>query len=257
MKTAAVLVIGNELLSGKTRDCNLHYIACELRSAGVQLVLSLFVLDDVDEIADAIRYARDKAQVVITAGGVGPTHEDVTVRGMARALDRKLITDPALVKAVHEYYGDLVNDEVLSMAEVPRGVELLQPAPFFVPVFRLENVYAFPGVPQALRLLFAPWKESIRQDPYHLARCELNTDEAHIAPLLRRLQDAHPELEVGSYPRYDEGAPYRVLVTIEGKALEQVRAAANALIQQLRASFGEEALLRFEIPTACTADASE
>ena len=184
---------------------------------------------------------------------MGPTHDDVTLRGVARAQGRTLVRDPQLVEAIHAYYEDRVNDEVLSMAEVPEGVELLQPAPFFLPIFRVDNVYSFPGVPGALELLFEPWKETIRQEPFHVARLELDADEGELAPLLSRTHDAEDGLEIGSYPRYDEGAPYRVLVTVESKSLDQVQAAAQALISAIQSGFGQAALLRVDLPE----DASE
>ena len=248
MKTAAVLAIGNELLSGKVRDSNMHYLARELRELGVRLVLALFVADEIPDLVDAIRYARERADVVLTSGGVGPTHDDVTLRAVGAALDRPLVRERTLVDAIHEHYGDRVNDELLTMAEVPEGAELIQPAPFFVPVFRVENVYCFPGVPEALELLFGAWKETLRQPPYHLLRCELDADEGEVAPVLSRVQALHPALQLGSYPRYDDGAPYRVLVTLEGKDLDEVEAASELLITQLRTSFGEHALLRVVRP---------
>jgi molybdenum cofactor synthesis domain-containing protein len=222
----------------------MHYLAGELRALGVPLVLSLFVRDDVDEIVEAVHYARRKAELVLTTGGVGPTHDDVTLRAIASAFERKLVREPSLVEAIRSYYGERVNEEILRMAEVPQGAELLQPAPFFVPVFRVENVFCFPGVPEACRLLFDAWKETLRQEPYHLLRCELDVDEGDVAPVLSRVQDAYPSLELGSYPRFDGEAPYRVLVTLEGKDRTLVDSASDELIDQLRSSFGEGALVR-------------
>lgn len=256
MKTAAVVAIGNELLSGKTRDSNMHYLAQELRGLGVRLALALFVPDEVDEIAQGIAYAREKAEIVFTTGGVGPTHDDVTLRGVAQALGRQLVPESGISDAVRDHYGDRVNDEVLSMAEIPEGAELIQPAPFFLPIFRVDNVYAFPGVPGALKLLFDAWKETIRQAPFYSARFELDVDEGEVAPLLTRTSEDYPDLEVGSYPRYDEGAPYRVLVTIEGKSLESVQGASGALLPQLRSRFGEAALLSAAVPSPETTDPS-
>jgi molybdenum cofactor synthesis domain-containing protein len=244
VKTAAVLAIGNELLSAKIRDSNTYYLASELREAGVSLSIAMIVADEVDAIVDAIHFARKRADVVLTTGGVGPTHDDITLRAVAHAFDLPLVEDPKLKSAVGQYYGARVNDDVLSMALVPEGTELLQPAPFFLPIFKVSNVYCFPGVPGALRLLFAPWKETIRRDPFHLMRCELDVDEGEVAPLLSAIQESHPDLQLGSYPRYDDGAPYRVLVTVEGKNHEHVVAATAALTERLRSDFGEGALLR-------------
>ncbi len=204
----------------------------------------MIVADEIDAIVESIHFALARADVVITTGGVGPTHDDITLRAVAKAFDLPLVREPTLESAVHQYYEERVNDDVLSMALVPEGCELLQPAPFFLPVFKVSNVYCFPGVPGALRLLFAPWKETIRRDPFHLMRCELDVDEGEVAPLLNAIQQAHPDLQLGSYPRYDDGAPYRVLVTVEGKNQEHVMAATAALTQRLRSDFGEGALLR-------------
>lgn len=250
MKTAAVLAIGNELLSGKVRDSNMHHLARELHGLGVRLTLALFVPDVVEELVEALRFALRCADLVLTTGGVGPTHDDVTLQAVARALDKPLVRAPSLLEAINRHYGEHVNPELLSMADVPEGTELLQPAPFFLPIFKVQNVYCFPGVPEAFELLFDAWKESIRQPPYHLLRCELNADEGALAPALSRVQAAFPTLLVGSYPRFDAGAPYRVLVTLEGKDLHTVETAAERLINELTSSFGEGALLRVVRPQA-------
>ena len=106
---------------------------------------------------------------------------------------------------------------------------MLHPAPFFVPIVKVEDVFLFPGVPAALQLLFSAWKEALRQDPFHLARLELDADEGAIAPHLRRVQETHAAVEIGSYPRFEAGAPYKVLVTVEGKDRGAVLAAAEAV----------------------------
>lgn len=242
------MAIGNELLSGKTRDANMYYLASELRALGVALTLTLFVRDETQEIVDAIHYARSRAEVVLTTGGVGPTHDDITLGAVARAFDTDLVRNPRIAEAIHAHYGDDVNDDLLSMADVPRGAELIQPAPFFLPIFRMENVFVFPGDPGALQLLFEGWKETLRRTPYSLARFELDADEGQVAPLLRSVQDDRPELQLGSYPRFDAQAPYRVLVTVEGKDPAQVSAAAEHLEQRFLEELGAAALLRTVLP---------
>lgn len=244
--TVAVVAIGNELLSGKVRDENLHYLAGELRALGVRLGLALLVPDEVEPIVEALAYARARADLVLTSGGVGPTHDDITLGAVAHAFGVPLEREPRLARAIEDYYGASVNEDVLSMADMPQGAELLQPAPFFLPIVRVENVYAFPGDPQALRLLFDAWKDTLRQQPWHLVRFELDADEGGLAPLLRDIQAGHTGVDVGSYPRFDAGAPYRVLVTLEGKQADQVEGARDALRARIVSELGEATLLKVE-----------
>ena len=238
-----MVAIGNELLSGKVRDENLTYLAAELRPLGVDLRLALVVGDEPSEIADAIRYASARAEIVLTTGGVGPTHDDVTLAALALAFDRPLVPVPSLVEAIKAHYGDKTNEALLSMALAPEGVELIQPVPFFLPVFKVEQVYVFPGDPGALKVLFNGWKHKLAGAPYEVARLEFDLEEGELAGHLEVICAAHPAVSVGSYPRFDPGRPYKVLVTIECKDMSQVRAAADDLATRITRDFGAERLL--------------
>ena len=242
------MAIGNELLSGKIRDQNVHYLAQELRALGVSLRLVLVVPDEVEAIVDAISLARSRADAVITTGGVGPTHDDVTIPAIAAAFGVDRVRDPKLERDIQAYYRGQANDDVLAMADLPRGAELLRPVDFFLPIISIGPVHVFPGEPGALRRLFDAWKETLRQAPFALARLERDADEGELSPPLRTQQSAFPTLQIGSYPRFDEGAPYRVLVTLEGKDPTEVRQASEQLAARLCASFGDHALRRMELP---------
>lgn len=238
-----MVAIGNELLSGKVRDENLTYLAAELRPLGVDLKLALVVGDEPQEIVDAIHYASARAEVVLTTGGVGPTHDDVTLAAVAQAFGRELEPVPSLVDAIKAHYGDKTNEALLSMALAPAGVELIQPVPFFLPIFRVEQVYVFPGDPQALKLLFNGWKEALSGAPYGLARLRFDLEEGELASHLEAICREHLGVAVGSYPRFDPGRPYKVLVTIESKDTDLVRAASADLVQRITRDFGAERLL--------------
>lgn len=242
------MAIGDELLSGKVRDQNVHYLAQELRTLGVPLRLVLVVPDEVPAIVDAIGLARARAEAVITTGGVGPTHDDVTICAVAQAFGVDRVREPRLERDLQTYYGGKANEDVLAMADLPRGAELLRPVAFFLPIIRLGPVHVFPGEPGALRRLFDGWKEALRQPPFVSARLELDADEGELAPPLRAHQTEFPTIQIGSYPRFDEGAPYRVLVTLEGKDPDAVRGASERLAVRLRGAFGDRALLRVELP---------
>jgi molybdenum cofactor synthesis domain-containing protein len=241
-RTAAVVTVGSEILTGKVTDLNLSYIIPELRSLGVPLVLAFIVPDAIAAIADAVRYASARADVVITTGGVGPTHDDVTIPAIARAFGRALARSERLERAIRAYYGDRVNEDVLRMADVPEGAELLEEPHLDFPLLKVENVHVFPGSPRAFRAKFDAWKERLRQAPFSLLRIYLDADESEIAASLRHVEGAHP-VAVGSYPKCDAGATslppappagWRVLVTIEAKDAAAVDAAARDLLGRLR-----------------------
>ncbi|MCO5166117.1 MAG: molybdopterin-binding protein [Planctomycetes bacterium] len=242
------MAIGNELLSGKVRDQNVHYLAQELRALGVPLRLVLVVPDEVPAIVDALAVARARAEAVLTTGGVGPTHDDVTIPALAEAFGVDRVRDPQLERDIQAYYGGRANDDVLAMADLPRGAELIRPDAFFLPIIRVGPVHAFPGDPGALRRLFDGWKATWRREPFVAGRLELDADEGELAPHLRAHQTEFPSIQIGSYPRFDEGAPYRVLVTLEDKDPEAVRRAGERLAARLRDGFGAPALLRVDLP---------
>ncbi|MGE0713727.1 MAG: competence/damage-inducible protein A [Planctomycetota bacterium] len=238
-----MLAIGNELLSGKVRDENLAYLAGELRPLGIELRLALVVPDEHQAIADALHFALARAELVLTSGGVGPTHDDITLEAVAGAFDLPVEPVPSLLAAIEAHYGERTNDELRSMALAPRGVELIQPVPFFLPVFKLGRVHVFPGDPAALRLLWNGFKGTLTGEPFHSARVELDLDEGDVAPHLTALCARHPEVAVGSYPRFDAGRPYKVLVTLDSRVRERVEAATAELITLLTTTFGRERVL--------------
>jgi len=238
---AAALAIGNELLSGKVTDLNLAYAIKELRALGAELACALVVPDTFEAIGDGLRYALAHADHVFTTGGVGPTHDDLTVPAIAKALGRDLVRDPGLEAAIRAWYGKHTNDEVLRMADVPRGAVLEKDERFFLPLAGIavdqKSVFWFPGEPTHFKRQFDRWKARFRGTrPFVLAELFLDVDEGEIAHDLRAVEDAHG-VAIGSYPKYDQDAAaagYRVLVTIESKERAAVEAARDDLIGRLR-----------------------
>jgi molybdenum cofactor synthesis domain-containing protein len=234
--TVAVVAIGNELLSGKVTDLNLAYMVQELRKLGVPLVHAAIVPDEPRAIADAVSYALARASLVLTTGGIGPTHDDVTVSSIALALGRKLVRNAPLEQAIRSWYGTHVNDEVLRMADVPEGAELLADPHFFLPLLKVDRVVVFPGEPAHMKRQFDNWKSRLAEEPFVLARIFLDVDEGEIARDLREVEAAH-QVAIGSYPKYDRDAAdagYRVLITIESKNRVAVEAATRDLLGRLR-----------------------
>jgi molybdenum cofactor synthesis domain-containing protein len=227
--TAAILVIGDEILSGKTEDQNARLLIGELRELGVALRHIMVIPDDVEEVAKAVRELSSRFDYVFTSGGVGPTHDDVTLAGVARAFDVTLVRHPNLEARLKTYFGANVDESRLRMADVPEGAELLIPEETRWPMLMVKNVFILPGVPELFRKKFLAIREQFRVAPFFARAIYTLQEEFDIAANLRAVADAHPQVAIGSYPSFS--APdYRVKVTIESKDGVALEAAAKELM---------------------------
>lgn len=231
-----MLLIGNELLSGKVQDQNFSYLARELYALGVELKRAVVVCDIVEVIAEEVRALSSGHDFVFTSGGVGPTHDDVTVEGIARAFGRKVICVPEIEAQLREYYGERLNESHLRMALAPEGVRLIPGSGLRWPTMQVENVYIFPGVPEIFRLKFEAVRHIFTADPFTLAEVYLSCDEAKIAQILWDAVSRYPHVQIGSYPRFDAEADHRVKLTLECKDEVAVREAFQYLIENLPAA---------------------
>ena len=180
--------------------------------------------------------ARGRADWVFTSGGVGPTHDDVTVAAVARALGRPVRRHEALaevIRALHRRHheGAEPPEAALRMADVPEGTRLIGDEAF--PTLAVENVIMLPGPPQFFRWQFEKVSSELSAPPFRLACVYLSVGEAGIAALLDRVAREHPAVEIGSYPRFDAGADHRVKVTLEAKDGARVASALAALLGAL------------------------
>jgi molybdenum cofactor synthesis domain-containing protein len=231
-KSAGILVIGNEILSGKTVDENSGFLARELRELGVDVRKVSVIPDDVETIGTEARAFSSAHDYVFTSGGVGPTHDDLTMDGIARAFNRKIHRDSKLEAALRGYYpADLVEPN-LRMADVPEGARLIGGPGLWFPVVAVENVFIFPGVPEILRKKFSRIREMFRDAPYHLKEVYLRADEGQIAAILHSVLARFPELLLGSYPYFDDRA-YSVKLTLESKEPAYLDAAHDMLVEEL------------------------
>ena len=213
--SAAIVVIGDEILSGKTLDTNTPFLVAELRALGVALRRIAVVPDVVGEIAEEVARAHTRFDHVFTSGGVGPTHDDVTIEGIAQALGRPVVRSPQIVAVMNELWQP-VKEAHLRMADVPEGAELLYGGGLRFPLLRVENIYIFPGVPEIFREKFAAVRERFRSAPFHLRRVYSTYGEGRLAPLMNELVATFASVTVGSYPTL-HSHDYRVLVTLESK----------------------------------------
>ncbi|HVO21332.1 MAG TPA: molybdopterin-binding protein [Anaeromyxobacter sp.] len=234
--TAALVVVGNEVLSAKVQDENGPWAARRLRALGVRLVAVRVVADRVEDIAAAVREERQRASWVFTSGGVGPTHDDVTLAAVAAALGRPVVRLAALeaaLRALHRrHHGEAeLPEAALRMADVPEGSRLLGDPGY--PTLAVENVFVLPGPPAFFRRQFDQVAPLLAGPPFRLAAVYLSVGEERFAAELAAVAAAHPEVEMGSYPRFDEGACYRVRVTVESRDAARVEAALGEFLRAL------------------------
>jgi FAD synthetase len=215
-RTAALIVIGNEILSGKVADTNSTYLARGLRAAGVTLRRIIVIPDEPDEIAAVLRRYRAAYDVVFTSGGVGPTHDDVTIEGVARGLGRKVVRHPQLEAMLRKYFGGEVDDLRLRMANVVEGTELIYEGTLNFPLFLVENLFILPGIPEIFRDKFDALLHRIAADPFYLRAIYTNQPESSIAAFLDQTLERYPDLLLGSYPKLND-PEYSVRITLESK----------------------------------------
>lgn len=231
-KSAAVIIIGNEILSGKVRDENSYFFAGELRGLGVELSFMAVVPDVVEEIAGIVASCSGKYDYVFTSGGIGPTHDDVTMRGIAAAFGLDMVVNERYRQVIVERCGKELSEVAMRMAELPRGAEIIELNGINFPPVRVENVYVFPGIPEFLRKKFCAMKERFRGEPYHLRRVYINSEECLIAESLDAVARKYPVVEIGSYPKIGE-REYRVLVTLESRSEKDLSDAVTELLDIL------------------------
>ena len=229
-KTAGILIIGNEVLSGKTRDTNSHFFCTELRQLGVEVQKISTIQDDIEIIGKEVATFSDRFDYVFTSGGIGPTHDDVTIEGVAHGLGVKVVRHPDIERRMRQRLGDQVNDARLRMANVPEGATLLATEAPFAAIVNIRNIYIFPGIPRILEERFHSIKERFRDTPYYLKNVYVRYGEGVIASILNELLVSFPHLMLGSYPVLDL-PDYKVKVTLESKD-------SNYLDQALRAFIG-------------------
>jgi len=232
--TAAIALIGDELLSGKVVDENAQLLIHDLRELGVALRRMVVIPDVLDDIATTVRALSEAHAHVFTSGGVGPTHDDLTMEGIARGFGTRVVRHPLLESKLRAYYGERLQERNLRMAEVPEGCTLVgdDQSTLGWPVVCFENVYILPGVPQIFKMKWAAIKETFRRTPFYLKSVFTGLDEGAIAHHLDRIVSEHTAVQVGSYPRIGDPS-YRVKITLESKQQAAVEAATRLLVDLL------------------------
>jgi molybdenum cofactor synthesis domain-containing protein len=248
--TAGIVIIGDEILTGKFADENAAFLIGELRALGVELRRIVVIPDVLDDIAATVTEFAARFDHVFTSGGVGPTHDDVTMAGIAQGFATRVVRAPALEDKVRAYWGDRLAPANLRLAEVPEGAELVYGRDQVWPVVAYRNVYILPGVPALFRRKFIDIRDRFRATPMTVARAYLDAEEGSIAADLDAVVAAYPTVRIGSYPRFSE-RDFKVLITFEAHAGDDVAAALALLRDRLGAQ-----VVRFDAPALAGAPAS-
>ena len=230
--TAAYIGIGDELLAGSTQDTNFVYLAQAFRELGIRLMRCAIIPDDRDAIKEVLEQNRHRFTYIFTSGGLGPTHDDVTVEGVARALGVRVVRHPILEDKLKEFYGDNLDEASLKMAEVPEGSVLHFCDRLLIPVLSVENIYLFPGIPELFRQKLDSIKERFRTAPYYTAEVLSERFETEIADILLETIDRFPGIKIGSYPTWSR-KEYSVKIVVESREEGVVEKAAAFLRKAL------------------------
>lgn len=235
-RTAAVIVIGDEILSGKVQDVNSPYLCRELRQLGVEVNRISIIPDDPEVIGREVLSCSQNHDYVFTSGGVGPTHDDLTIRGIAQGFGCQVFRHPELERILRDHCRGALNEAQFKLSEIPQGAILLTRTGLSFPVIRFRNVYIFPGIPQILRKKFEAIKEDFREAPFFLHTLFLVATEDSIAHHLHAVLRSYPDLKLGSYPEMGR-SDYQVKITIESKDQSYLQAARQYLLELLPPQF--------------------
>ncbi len=240
----SILIIGNEILSAQVEDINLKHMLGKLNQAGYVIDEVRIVRDDVETIGKAIRELSATSTYVISSGGIGPTHDDVTLDAFARAFGVSLITHPELERKIRDYFKDEVKESSLRMAIVPENTELV-PTKSSWPLIKVANCFVLPGLPEIFIRKFEGIMAFLPKAPNrYFAQIFTATHETDFADVLARLQTRFPAVEMGSYPTY-EHSEYAARITFKSEDVATIRDAFG----KMYAHFEEKhSLVRTEPP---------
>lgn len=248
MRRAAALVIGNEILTGKVVEGNIAFLARELFALGIRFERVIVCPDVPTQIAEDVNTLRTAYDYVFTSGGVGPTHDDVTVPSIAEAFGVGLARDEALAARIRAHFGERTTEGHLRMADMPEGATLLARDSSDWPVLKMQNVFVMPGVPEIFRRKFALVRTQLEASPSFVSGAIFAwADEGEIASTLSAIELAHEGVAVGSYPRFDD-ADHSVKLTFDGTSSERIVTALRACERALIGKLGEASIVRVELP---------
>jgi len=239
--TAAAIIIGDEILSGKVRDANAAPLIDLCAEMGIDLQRISYISDQEEDIIAEVRHCSGKYDAVVTSGGVGPTHDDRTVNAIAQAFNVDVVLHPELEKMIRAWWGDRFTEAALRIGEVPEGSRLIYSNDGLIPLVEFKNVYIFPGIPRLFKAKIVALRDVLEGSPHYRSCLYLSPDESAVADRLTAVDAACPEVKIGSYPR-SEGEDHRVWVTFESSDPAELDAAVDRMLEVL----DEDEVVRIE-----------
>ena len=199
---ASLIIIGNEILSGRTQDKNLSYLATWLNEIGIQLSEVRVIRDEEEVIIETVNYLRKTYDYVFTTGGIGPTHDDITSLSIAKAFNVDLEINDKALSILKEYYKDSeLTDARMKMTMIPKGAELVENPVSKAPGFKMENVFVMAGIPSIMQGMLEGARKHLKGgDIIKSVSVDVFTPESNVADELTKLQDKYKNIEIGSYP---------------------------------------------------------
>lgn len=237
--SAAVIIIGNEILSGRTQDTNLNFIALMLGEWGIRVTEARVIADDEDEIIATVNALRVKYDYVFTTGGIGPTHDDITASCIAKAFALDLVEHPEIAALIRsrEAPPDVMRSR-LRMALVPKGAGLIANSTGGPPGFCINNVYVMAGIPRVMQAMLPSLKGILREGAIvHGRSVSAFLAESEIADGLTAVQNAYPDLSLGSYPFLRDGR-YGTNLVVRGTSTRLIDAALADVVKAIEAAGG-------------------
>lgn len=231
--TAAVLIIGNEVLSGRTVDANLNHLARRLNDSGINLLETRVIRDDETAIITAVNALRQLYTYVFTTGGIGPTHDDITIPALSKAFNVAVERNLQVEAKLREYYAARLNNASLRMADFPAGARVVWHGEQFAPGSIMENVIILAGQPRVMQIMLEAALPLLQQgEPSHTRQIDAWVYESAIADPLESIQNRFPEVDLGSYPYRIDGRAGTALVA-RGLNPDQVDSAFKAIEEML------------------------
>lgn len=216
--TAAILIIGNEILSGRTKDANTHFLCQQLTKIGIEVVEVGIVQDEAEKIIHTVRILSATYTYVFTTGGIGATHDDITAACMARAFHKPLVQEPRAVALLSDFYQERLNEARLRMALMPEGSILIDNPISTAPGFQIENVFCLAGVPSINQAMFGTLIPRLTHGPkIYQSTLSCAITENTIADTLAQIQLKFPEVEIGSYPFFHPLGKYGVNLVLRSR----------------------------------------
>lgn len=233
-KKSGIIIIGDEVLSGKTLDTNSNFISSHLIKRGVDVKEISIIPDNEDEIVQKILHFSKRFDYVFTTGGIGPTHDDITCKSIAKAFKRKLVQSFKAKKLLEKHYGiENLSSSRLKMSYFPEGYKLIQNPVSVAPGFNIKNVYVFPGVPKILEVMFYEFIDKLLQIKIFPQKViSTSLPESSISDFIENIQKANSDVKIGSYP-YFKNQNFGVSLVIKSEDKKKLNKVSNEIFNYL------------------------